>query len=62
MSHQFVMKVVRQLEYIRNTYDVDIYDISEIRELSMKEGYVELYNILSENPTKYINDILYMTD
>ena len=51
-------KILMQLDMLMTTYDLSLYDISEIRELSYREGFVELYNIVSESPTKYFYEIL----
>lgn len=51
-------RVVNQLSAISTMYDVNLHDISDIRELALREGYTELYNMLVENPTKYFYEVL----
>lgn len=62
LDYRRLSRVVRQLEALRSTYDIDIYDLSEIRDLSYREGYQELYQVVTENPTRYIQDILHNVD
>jgi len=53
-----ISKIVAQLEMLSRTYDINLHDVSDIRELAYREGYSELYHIVSEHPTKYFYEIL----
>lgn len=53
-------KIISQLKYLVVTYDLDLYNITEIREYAYRESYAELYHIVSENPTKYFFEVLGM--
>ena len=51
--------VIAQLNMLLDTYEINLHDLSDLRELAYKEGYTELYHLISDNPTKYLYEVLY---
>ena len=51
-------KIKEQILAIRDTGETNMFDVVKMQEISMREGYYELFNYLLDNKTKYTNFIL----
>ena len=54
--------VIAQLNLLLDTYEVNLHDLSDLRELAYREGYIELYHLISEHPTKYFHEVLHTAE
>lgn len=51
-------KIKEQILAIRDTGETNMFDVVKMQEISMREGYYELFNYLLDNKAKYTNFIL----
>lgn len=46
-------RLIEQLIILRDSYYCDLYDIQHVRELSYREGFIEVYHLVTESPNDY---------